>query len=487
MRMEGVAQPPSTALGADRHLVPAATTLALLCGPLVALLSPLKILALLTGAGVALAVALRPPLAAYFVIAATPLVAGIERGQVIPLLRPSEAILGIVVAGLAARGLVELLRGAGWRPRPNAVEWSMVVLIVGGSIVPLLWMVARGRQIAPDDLFYASYLWKYAMVYLVVRASVRTEGQVRTCLWISMATAAIVAVIAILQTLNLLGVPGLLASVYSPGEGPVTEGARGTSTLSSPFAVADIMIFNLAIAAAWALRGGARRALIISAVAVFVFGTVAAGQISGYLGLGVAVVTVGAITGRLRQVLIAALAVVALAALVLWPVIASRAAQFRTPAGLPASWVGPNGRWENLTTFFWPELFRDFNWVTGVRVAARVPAPEPWQKWVWIESGHTWLLWSGGVVFLLACLAFLGIAIRQVAGVARRRAAMIRVAAIGSLTAPWVNVVLMTFDVHLTLRGSGELNFALLALALTGLGPARRAAPRPSVAAAQTA
>ena len=69
------------------------------------------------------------------------------------------------------------------------------------------------------------------------------------------------------------------------------EGGRGTSTLSSSFAVADIMVFNLAIAVAWALRLGARRALIVSAAAVFLLGAVAAGQFSGYIGLVVSIVT----------------------------------------------------------------------------------------------------------------------------------------------------------------------------------------------------
>jgi hypothetical protein len=191
-------------------------------------------------------------------------------------------------------------------------------------------------------------------------------------------------------------------------------------------------------------------------------------------------VTVGLSLGRLRRVRVVGLPVTASAVLLLWPVVGQRVADFNSPFGLPQSWVGPHGRLANLETFFWPRLFSDFNWLTGVQIAARVRPPEPWREWVWIESGQTWLLWSGGVLFFISCFAFLWIAIRTVAEIARRRDDAVGVAAIGSLTALWLNVVLMTFDVHLTLRGSADLSFALLALALAdggGQRPAWRTRP----------
>jgi hypothetical protein len=452
---------------------------ALASGPLVLLPATLVAGAAAVGA-VIVAVVLRPALAAYLLVATTPLLAGIERGSLLPILRPSEAVLAAVLAGLVARGGLSLARGGGVRMRPRPTEWALAAFVISGSVVPLLWMVARGREITPDDLFYASYLWKYAVVYVIARAAVRTEREVAACLWISMTVAAAVATIAILQALQLFGVPGLLATYWAPSEGQESLSAgRGTSTLSSSFAVADVMVINLALAAGLLSRGARRRALLTALAAIFILGAIGAGQFSGYLGLVVGVVVIGVILRRVRTIALLALPVAVAGCVVLWPVLAARFGDIDPATGLPRSWAGPDGRWSNLSTFFWPDIAADWNWLTGVRVSARVPAPEPWRDWVWIESGHSWLLWSGGVVFLAACFVFLVVAIRAVARIARRRTDAIGVAALGALTALWLNVVLMTLDVHLTLRGSADLTFTLLALAFTAPTAARgaRAAP----------
>jgi hypothetical protein len=376
------------------------------------------------------------------------------------------------------RALIEVARGAPLRLRLNSVDRAVAALVVAGSVLPLLWMVARGRQITTDDVLFAWLLPKYGTIYALVRATIRREAEVRLCLWLSMAAAAIVAVVAMLQALQLFGVPGRLATYYPPEEGVgALDAGRGTSTLSSSFAVGDLMVFNVAIASALALRGSPRRRLLGVALAVFVLGAIASGQFSSYAGLLIGIVVIGVASGRLGRIVMIAVPGAVVAVVALWPVIAKRLTEVDAVSGLPLSWVGPNGRWSNLTTYFWPDLFRHDNWLTGVRLAARAPAPESWRQWIWIESGHTWLLWTGGIVFAIACFAFLGIAIHVVHRVGRERADAVGAAAVGALTALWVNVVLMTFDVHLTLRGSADLTFALLALALTGRAPDGAAGP----------
>jgi hypothetical protein len=412
------------------------------------------------------AVALRPAVGAYLLLAVTPLTGGIERGVVTPLVRPSEALLVLVVAGLAARALAGAGRGTVPRLRATAVDWSVLALAYTGSVLPLLWMVARGREVTADDVLYASYIWKYALIFLVVRVAVRTEREVRTCLWTTLAAGSVVALVAALQTVGAPGVAQLLV-LYTPGESEAAlTGGRGSSTLASPLAVADVMVFDLAIAVALGLRANARRTVVVAAAVVFVLGTIAASQISGFVALGVAVVVLGLVMGRLRAVLLAAVPVGLVATVLLWPVLGRRIGEFESLYGLPRAWVGPHGRIENLTTFFWPPLFEDLNWVTGVRVAARVPAPEAWRDWVWIESGHTWLLWSGGVAFFVACFAFLALGIRAALPVVRGRADAVGAAALACLTVFWVHLVVMAIDVHLTLRGAADLTFALAALAL---------------------
>src|SRR5919198_1497929 len=191
----------------DAWVVAAALGLAVISVPLVAAAPALVILGLLSFA-VVVAIVTHPPLAAYSLLAATPLVTGVERGHFIPVLRPSEAIALLVGGALIARGL--FVTRTGLSIRIGGLDAAIVFLVVTGSIVPVMWMLARGKQLSQDDVLYALQLWKYYGVFLIVRASIKTEAQVRTCLWVILAASSIVALIAMLQSLQLFGVPGLV-------------------------------------------------------------------------------------------------------------------------------------------------------------------------------------------------------------------------------------------------------------------------------------
>ena len=426
------------------------------------------LLALAGGLAVAImaAVFLHPPLAAYLLIGFAPLVTGIDRGAILPLLRPNEALLLLVAVPLVVRGVVRLAAGR-IRLRFTALDASLVALATAASVVPLAWMVVRQRSISSDDLLYALTLWKFLGLYLVVRASVRTRTELRRALWMSLAAAAIVGLVAILQSLQLFGVPGLLATWYAPfGNESALEINRGTSLFASSFAVADVMTFNLAIAVSMLAKNLGPRLPLIGLSGLFVIGCVASGQFSGIIALLVGLVVVGWVARALtRGVLMAMPALVAAGAL-MQPVLERRLSGFQTSRGLPSSWIA---RLDNLERFFWPELFRDFNWVFGVRPSTRVPAPaiEWWRDWVWIESGHTWLLWNGGIPLLAAFGFFLVAGVRHALRLCRRPD-YLGVVATAVLAALAVVAVLTTFDPHLTMRGTGELLFALLGLMFVG-------------------
>jgi hypothetical protein len=430
---------------------------------------------LLAGIGLALllaGVAVHPAFGAYLLLIATPLLAGIERGAVVPMIRPAEGLLAVVCAGLLARGAVRLLAGEARRPRLHEVDAAVVAMALTGSVLPLLWILARGRQIAADDLQFALQFWKYAVVYAVFRTAVRTEEQVRRCLWLAMAAASVVAVVAILQVLGLLGVIALLDRWYASSGPEYYWRFRGTSTLASSFAVADVMVFNLAIAVGLLGRGSQHRRALVALAVLFLFGVIASGQFSGGIALLVTMAGLALLDRRVRGRMLVLLPFVLLAGLLLRPVIERRLSGFGSLGGLPQSWAV---RLLNLRSYFWPELFTDWHWVLGVRPAARVRTSISWPDYTWIESGHTWLLWTGGVPLLLAFLVFLWVAIRRTVSVVRARSDAVGVAGIASFTSLLVLAVLMTLDVHLTLRGAADLLFALLALATTAAGPGRPA------------
>ena len=439
-----------------------------------ALQVPLRMLAVLPLVGAVTAViAARPAAGAYLLLAATPLTTGLERGGAIPLLRPSEALLALVLGALALRGFFELLRGATVAVRLKTFDWWLLAFTMAGSVLPLLWMLARGREITQDDVLYAGYLWKYASVYLIIRATVRDVDQVRRCLAVTLGAGAVVAIIAVAHVLQVQWVHEALAGWFASDDVGEFTSDRATSTLGSSFAVADVMVFTLAAAAAWAFFEHRLIWLLLPLSALYVGGTVASGQFSAPIALAIATVTLGVMTRRLGRVLLLGVPFAVVAGFALAPVVIGRIQDFGSTAGVPSSWVG---RWENLTTFFWPPLAEDLNWLTGFRVAGRVPAPESWRDWVWVESGYTWMLWSGGIVFLVVGCLFLAVGVHATAAVARERRDVVGAAAIAALTGLWVNIVLLLIDVHLTLRGAGDLLFALLALALSGVAASRAVA-----------
>ncbi len=456
--------------------------IAIALGAAVPALPPAIVVAVIFVVAIGLAVVVYPAFGAYLLLATTPLLAGIDRGMVIPLLRPSEGVLLIVAATVVLCVLLRGLRDSTTRVRFGRIDAVLVLLAVTGSVVPLVWMLVRGEDISQDDVLYASQLWKYYGLFLVFRASVRTERQVRICLWTAMISGLLVACIAILQSLQLFGVPQLLATYYAPfDDASALDLNRGTSTLASSAAVADVMVISMAIAAAWLLLIRSHRLVMAALFVVFVLGTIAAGQFAGYAGILVGITALGFITRRLGRLALSFMPVLIVGAVALWPVLERRLGGFDSPSGLPESW---EGRLYNLQTYFWPELERSYNWVLGVRPEARVPNPSPWGgDFVFIESGHTWLLWTGGVPFLLAFFFFLFIALRTTGRIARQRLDSVGVAAAASFTALAVLAVLTITDPHLTLRGSGDLSFALLALALTAQSvralPAQGLEPRP--------
>jgi hypothetical protein len=205
------------------------------------------------------------------------------------------------------------------------------------------------------------------------------------------------------------------------------------------------------------------RWLMVPASLLFLAGCIAAGSFSGIIGCAVAVFTAGFLLRR-HLILAALLAPASLAAaVVFWPVIENRLAGFDRLDALPRSWIG---RLHNLENFFWPELFSQFNWLLGVRPAARLPAPETWRDWVYIESGHTWLLWTGGVPLLLAFLLFFWFVLRTTRQTADTDPGPVGSAAAATFAGATMIFVLTLFDPHLTVRGSADLFFPMLALAL---------------------
>ncbi len=409
----------------------------------------------------------RPEYGAYIILLANPLIVGIARGQLGSILRPNEFLLGFVLIAICVRGVLLA------RPQERSdasfdqLDTVLLVLVGTGAVMPVLWRYGRGLALSEDDLLYALVLIKYYASFRVFRSAITTRRQVAICLMLSVASALIVAFVGLLQVSDLFGVPEFLLARYDqPFEGHttlITE--RATSTVASAFGVADLMIINIIIALAMG-QTSERRGLIGFSVLVLLAGCIAAGEFSGYVGLAAALLAFVVVSGRFQQLLPVGFASGALAVFFLRRVIATRLEGFDGQGGVPHSWAG---RWDNLQTYFFPELFKHANWILGVRPAPRIPAIETWREWVYLESGYVWLLWIGGIPFAAAFVFFAIVSLGRLRRIAQDRTDDVGVAAISAFSYLSAMVVTMLFDPHLTLRGSADLFFPLLALSSVGL------------------
>jgi hypothetical protein len=409
------------------------------------------------------AVLVRPAFGAYLLLFATPLIAGVARGS-IPL-RPNEMLLLVVMVALGVRILLLMLSRRYHPPRFDRMDWALLLLATTGSVVPILWRSVRSLPLSADDLLYSFVLIKYYALFRVFRATIVTVSQVTVCLWLSMTSAVLVAVVAMLQVLNLFGVPEFLLTYYDlPYNTPTIMIDRGTSTLASAFGQADLMIMNLIIALMLCLTVRSRRLMLLPASVVFLCGCMVSGEFSAYIGLVAAVIAFTLLFGStVRWILPMLSGAGAIIVTSFWPVIARRLDSFGGQQGLPSSW---DVRWDNLQRFFLPRVFSGINWLLGVRPAPRVPAPEVWREFVYIESGYLWLLWIGGVPFVIAFAYFAYTSLGTLRRIALARTDAIAAAAAAGFCYLVALLVLMLFDPHLTLRGSADLFFPLLALSL---------------------
>jgi hypothetical protein len=432
---------------------------------MLAVMMPVACLALLVGAALAAVVWQHPAVAAYVIVGVTPLVVGIDRGRVVPQMRVNEALTFFLVAVLAAKVVIRRRPGERLRLRLDPVSRAFVGFALAASLIPVTFMVARGRPLEMDDITYAAVMWKFLLLYAVIRFAVRTDREITIALWVSMVAGAIVGVIGILQSLDMFGVRAMLEPLFAPfGYSDVVTSARAGSTVGLPAATADLMVLNLVIALGMLYRKPTLGWVLAPMTLVFVVAVFSAAEFSSVLGLVLAIVTVAV---RLRRVDLLKWSVVALpvAVIALWPTIEPRIADFSSLHGMPTSWLV---RYRNLSTYFWPPIIDGTNFLVGVRPAARVPIDEGAFGFIWIESGYLWLLWGGGLPLAAAFFWFVWASLKATGPAARALAGPSGVAGLAVYAGLVSCVVLMLFDPHITYRGSADALFGLLALSACG-------------------
>lgn len=436
--------------------------LAVAAGPLLAL-TAIGVLALV---GLFAAAAYRPVFATYAYLGTLPLIAGIDRGNLVPLVRPNEALLVVLLAGALVGGYLRWCRGERMPLQLHQLDIPVGVFLLMSTAWPLLSMMLRGQAPTTSDLAAVLPIGKLVALYLLVRFSLTTEAQLVRCFRLIIWPGAVVAVIAILQTLHVGLVVSTLQAVWTPDSNAAALAERGTTTLGSPIATGDYIIICLTLVICCGVRGLLDRRERLALGLVLGAGVLAAGQFSTWISAVVVAALILWRFGTVRRNSIRFLWLVPVALAVGAPALIGRLEGFGD-YGVPRSWIG---RWNNLSTFYLPR-FGFINVLLGVSPNSVLPAPERWREVIYLESGYLELLWIGGIP-LLAAFIWLSVAVLRGTGKLMALSdgqsegqSDAAAAAASALWICWWFVLLLTvLDPHLTLRGTGDVLFMLMGI-----------------------
>ncbi|MGV0852275.1 hypothetical protein [Mycolicibacterium phlei] len=434
---------------------------AITAGGLAVVLGPLAAALVLTLAVLA-AVAWRPVLAPLIYLATLPILAGVDRGAWIPLLRPNEAVLAVLILGVLAGIAIRYVRDG--LPPLRLTRWDLPVaaffLIAIGW--PACSMLIRGLTPSADDLAALLPAAKLAALLFLTHLTVRTASEVRWCIKVIVGGAVAVAVLAVLQVLGIEPVAGFLHTYY-----PVypVDVHRATTTLSNSVATGDYLLIGAVLLITAGLRGMFSPRGRLACLVILAAGLVAAGQFSTWLGMLIAGAVLLRHNPSLRALAVRALPVLLIAMLAGAPALADRFGEFGGDKGAPLSWMV---RWANLTDLYMPPLFEHGGFLLGVAPNSVLVPPDAWRDVVYLESGYLQLLWMGGIP-LLAAFVWMFCGVLDAANRARSDVGATGACAAALVTMWWVVLVLSLLDPHLYLRGPGDVLAVLIAITLNGV------------------
>ncbi len=428
-----------------------------------------------------------PPVAAYAMVAVGPVVVGFGRGQVLPILRPNEALLFGLCAILGVRWLLYSRRIVF---KMNRLDLTIAAVVLFGFVVPILLQLGRLRPLSTDDIFYSLVFVRIGMLYGLVRHTITTPGQVRTAIGFSLLAATFLGILGIMDSTNIFDTAEKL-NPYFPNDNFLTDDGRGAASIGNPIGFGVYQAINALLAAAMLLGGERPRRLLAIPAIICTVGVFGSGQIGPVLAFCVGIASLALVTRSGRQILRWSLPIMLAASIVAVPLAMRRidglggreisSAKRETIATTDGMEGGrllfdadPGSSWEvrlyNLEKFFLPSFQDQENIWLGVSPQARVPSPRVGESFIWIESGHLWLLWTGGVPLFITWFALIGVGLVTSRKVMRTRAGPVGIAAAACFAMLMTVNVAQTFDPHMTLRGTADILYPLLALSVTGFG-----------------
>lgn len=381
----------------------------------------------------------RPIWGCALLVLATPLIEGLGRGTVIPLVRPSEAMLALLIVGVLVHEI----------PRRQirnytVMDIAVIAYAVGTALIPSMYLLLTGGSVDATTLFNIFAPLQYLTIYLLFSRVQVADRDRRLFLNLAMAASVIVSLVGIAQLAHVPGLQDFLYAHYAiEGEGSTLclYGVCRPSSLMqhySAFGAYSVLSYTIALALLATRRAGFDPRWLIFVLAVDAMGVFVSQTVAAVFGLLLATLIVLVYRRTIpRQLLLVGVAL-AIGLFLFWGNIVSRIEQ-QFPVGnqsiagipVPESMEVREQYWGQL---FWPAL-GPVIWTGSGDVAPDVPASL--QNYVDNEYlGMGFRAGIGGEVLLLGMLTIIGVAAVR----ARRREEPLEVA-LGGMALAYVVVL----------------------------------------------
>lgn len=384
--------------------------LALICGAFIGsvgvFFSPWQALALVIGLWGLLIVLARPIIVCYMLVGAIVLTSGMERGAIVPMLKPNE--LGFLL-GFAVTLLLLLVNRKTQQRGGGYLLFSLVILGIGTLFVPWAAYNLRGVNLGTQDLFTLVAPLQYFLLFWIFATLPRhSEDRHRLVLWMIVG-GSIVAVVGVLQAADFPIVDNILDRYYPSSHGSQSEETGRVTSLFGAWNATGIFLMATSLLG-WgvlpAVQSSRARFVVLTSMGLSVLGLVATGSFAGMGTLVVGFVLLSVIQGRAGQaipILIIIAVLVGVLFLVLQPIVGPLIEQ-----RLDYQFSGKGGQdgWIPRTMLFRINVWREFFWpaIRENPVWGTHPTIPEGFGWHAYESQYIYLLFATGLVGFVSWL-----------------------------------------------------------------------------------
>ena len=382
------------------------------------LLLPLLVAGGFGAAGLILAIAWRPVIGGVAICLVVPLTAGLNLGSLGNFLKPDQIIVLLAFAGVALR---ELLTGR--RLRYCLLDVAVVIFCLSELLIPFFVLYVAGHKLDLTTLHTIALPAQYGVVYLFFARSSTQPARLRLYCNLAMAACAAVALIGLLEFIDVPFARSLVALAYQTPPQPRWDPTyRPGSTVIhfSGLAAVSLLGYTLALSLAASRVEGLSQWWLGAVMGSSLLGLLASLTYAPFVLLPAVTAIVCLRLRCIPRALWVVGAGAAASGIALWPLLSQRLAEQLGNGGsllMPQSLAVRLGYWQE---FFYPALVQHGLWLG---TATQLPGEVPAYLAQYIDNNYLDQAFRAGVVGValsLALYAAIGITAWKVTGAPER-------------------------------------------------------------------